>query len=159
MELRDLANKFVQPGVHASIGKVYGGGKQVFQLDFSRLDTRYNYLLFLSQAGTETILRERLEQYGVQIERGIELISFQQDESSVTAVLREKDGRDQQFRASYLVAADGAHSVVRTMLGLNFEGKTFDQSYVLGDFYVDSELSDTDSISFPRNTDFWRCFR
>jgi hypothetical protein len=33
-------------------GSIYGGGKRVFRLDFTQIDSRYHYVLFASQAET-----------------------------------------------------------------------------------------------------------
>jgi len=86
MEMRGLVDQFVELGSHAEGGSIYGGGRRVFRMDFSRLDTRYNYLLFISQVETERILRERLVQYGVNIERCLELAAVSQDDSSRTLI-------------------------------------------------------------------------
>jgi 2-polyprenyl-6-methoxyphenol hydroxylase-like FAD-dependent oxidoreductase len=158
MEMRGIADQFVQLGDHAQSGSIYGGGKRVLRLDFSRLDSRYNYLLFISQAETERILRERLEKDGVHIERDVDLAAFSQDDSSVTAVLRHRDGSTEEYKSSYLIDAEGAHSIVRTTLGLKFEGKTFDQSYILSDLYLDSGLSDTEFHIFSSEHGFMGLF-
>ena len=43
---------------------------------------------------------------------------FHQDDDGVSAVIRSRDGGDEEtVRADYLVAADGAHSMVRKTLG------------------------------------------
>jgi 2-polyprenyl-6-methoxyphenol hydroxylase-like FAD-dependent oxidoreductase len=128
MEMRGLVDQFEQLGNHAQAGSINGGGKLIFLPDFSRLHTRYNYRLFISQAETERIFRERLEQDGVQIERGVGFVGFSQDSSSVTAFLRHKDGSTEEYKSSYLIDAEGAHSIVRTTLGLNFEGKTLNRT-------------------------------
>jgi 2-polyprenyl-6-methoxyphenol hydroxylase-like FAD-dependent oxidoreductase len=158
MEMRGLVDQFVRLGNYGQGGSIYGGGKRILRLDFSRLDTRYNYILFISQVETERILRERLEHDGVRIERGVELIAFSQDDSSVTAVLRRKNGATEEYKSAYLIDAEGAHSNVRTSLGLKFEGKTFDQGYVLGDLHVDSELSDSDFHIFSSEHGFMALF-
>ncbi len=158
MEMRGLVEQFVRLGNYGQGGGIYGGGKRIVRLDFSRLDTRYNYILFISQVETERILRERLERDGVRIERGVELISFSQDDASVTAVLQRKNGDTENYKSSYLIDAEGTHSNVRTSLGLKFEGKTFDQSYVLGDLCVDSELSDSDFHIFSSEHGFMALF-
>jgi putative polyketide hydroxylase len=52
-----------------------------------------------------------------------ELASFTQDDAGVTALVRNrKTGEEQQVRADYLVAADGARSSVRTSLGIAQSG-------------------------------------
>src|SRR5271170_5018731 len=70
-------------------------------LDFTRIDSRYHYLLFISQAETERILRTAVEKQGVRIERGVELVGLAQDVLShdpnpVKVVLRYADGRLEQ---------------------------------------------------------------
>jgi 2-polyprenyl-6-methoxyphenol hydroxylase-like FAD-dependent oxidoreductase len=154
MEMRGLADQFIQFGRRIQGVCVYGGGKRIFRLDFSRLHTHYNYVLAIPQSETERILRDRLEQDGVPIEQGTELTAFKQDDSSVMAVLKHKDGTTEEYRASYLIDAEGAHSIVRETLGLKFEGKTFDQSYALADLSCNSELSDTDFHFFSSEHGF-----
>jgi putative polyketide hydroxylase len=54
---------------------------------------------------------------------GAELSSFEQDQTGVTAVVRDPDsGESETVRADYLVAADGVHSPIRNWLGLTTSG-------------------------------------
>ncbi|MQA92003.1 MAG: hypothetical protein GEU90_17565, partial [Gemmatimonas sp.] len=89
---------------------------------FRAPDTRFPFILFLSQAETERILNEHLTAQGVQVERGIELVRFSASEHAVDCTLRDRDGREQQVRARYLVGCDGAHSTVRRGADIPFEG-------------------------------------
>src|SRR6266851_4770831 len=73
LELRGLADEMVRLGNPGLAANFYGGGKRVFRLDFTRIDSRYHYLLFISQAETERVLRTAVEKQGVRIERGVEL--------------------------------------------------------------------------------------
>jgi hypothetical protein len=57
LELRGLADEMVRLGNPGLAASFYGGGKRIFRLDFTRIDSRYHYLLFISQAETERILR------------------------------------------------------------------------------------------------------
>lgn len=91
------------------------------------------YGLVLEQSKTQRILLEHLSAHGGAVTWGTELTGLSQDSVGVTATLRRGDGREEQVRASYLVAADGARSPVRHMLGLSFEGDTFPQSFFLAD--------------------------
>ncbi|MFE6687478.1 aklavinone 12-hydroxylase RdmE [Streptomyces sp. NPDC057743] len=75
------------------------------------------------QDKAEPVLRERAEELGAQLRFGIELVSFTEDATGVTAVLRERGGEPTtEVRADYLVAADGARSGVREALGVNRHG-------------------------------------
>jgi 2-polyprenyl-6-methoxyphenol hydroxylase-like FAD-dependent oxidoreductase len=124
----------------------------VFRLDFTQIDSRYDYLLFVSQAETEQVLRDAIEKHGVVVERNVELVGLSQDLFSnevnpVKVVLRHADGRLGQAEASYLISAEGAQSMVRTTLDLQFEGKTLDEQYMLGDLHIDGELAHRRSCS------------
>lgn len=169
-EQRGLADPLVQSGVRGLAGSIYfarhGSGKRVFRLEFSHLDSRYNYILFVSQADTERILREQLAREGVTIERPVEMIALAQPESiahpgqsaGVVAALRHKDGLIEEVEASYLICAEGAHSIVRSTLGFDFRGKAFSETYMLGDFYVDSDLPETDFHIFSSDYGFLALF-
>ena len=96
-------------------------------------------MVSLPQYETERLLREQLDGYGVEIERGVSLTALTQDEDGVTATLATPSG-EQTVRAGYLVGGDGAHSVTRHELGLGFEGDAFAEQYMLGDVVVDWSL-------------------
>ena len=145
---RGLAEEMVRLGNPASGGSVYGGGGRLFRLDFSHLESRHNYLLLLSQAETERILGETLGRMGVAVGRGVELVGLAHDapagDSPVKVTLRHPDGRTEEATTPWLIDAEGAHSVVRTTIGLPFEGKSLAESYVLGDLHLDGDLPETD---------------
>jgi 2-polyprenyl-6-methoxyphenol hydroxylase-like FAD-dependent oxidoreductase len=88
------------------------------------------------------LLTEHLATLGVEIERGVELVGLRQDASHVEARLAYADGREETCRAAYVVGADGAHSTVRHLLGLSFAGKTLEQTFMLADLQIDSDLSE-----------------
>ena len=64
---------------------------------------------------------------------GHEVVGVEQDDEGVTVTARDVDsGAEVTQRAHYLVAADGAHSVVRDTLGIPFEGRgTFSNSITI----------------------------
>ncbi len=90
----------------------------------------------LPQYTTERLLAAELRRYGGTVERSTQLVGFDQDAEGVTLRLRSPAG-DEVVRTSYLVGADGAHSVVRKGLGLAFEGDAFAEEYMLGDVVLD----------------------
>jgi 2-polyprenyl-6-methoxyphenol hydroxylase-like FAD-dependent oxidoreductase len=115
LELRGLADEMVRLGNPGLAASFYGGGKRAFRLDFTRIDSHYHYLLFISQAETERILRTAVEKQGVRIERGVELVRLPQDVLSpdpnpVRVVLRHADGHLEQAQAPWLISAEGTHS-------------------------------------------------
>jgi 2-polyprenyl-6-methoxyphenol hydroxylase-like FAD-dependent oxidoreductase len=106
-------------------------------------DTAYPYLLFVSQAVTEQVLGEHLTSRGIALERGVELVELHQTDGDVTCRLRHAEGREEVVRARYLVGCDGAHSTVRDLAGIGFEGLSYPQTFVLAD--VEADGIDTDA--------------
>ncbi len=163
LEMRGLADEMVRRG-HPAVGaSIYGGGKRLLRFDFSRLDSRYPYILFLSQTETERILGDAVASEGVAIERGVELVGFAQDAlssdaSPVRVVLRHPDGVLEQARTPWLIDAEGAHSTVRTTLDLPFVGRTFDELYALADLSVEGALSEGDFHLFSAEYGFLGMF-
>jgi 2-polyprenyl-6-methoxyphenol hydroxylase-like FAD-dependent oxidoreductase len=162
-EQRGLADEMVRLGNRARFGSVYGGGKRVFRFDFGRVESRYPFLLFISQAETERILRQAVGREGVTPEWNTELVgigqdALSQDGSPVQAILKLADGRLEQVAAPWLISAEGAHSLVRTTLDLPFEGRTREEQYALGDLLVAGNLSDSDFHIFSSDHGFMALF-
>ncbi|WP_433284541.1 FAD-dependent monooxygenase [Pseudonocardia sp. CA-142604] len=115
---------------------VYVNGEQVAKVDFELPpEVPYGFAA-LPQYETERLLEQRYNELGGHVERGVELVRFEQDAEGVSVKLRGPDG-ESQLRAGYLIGADGAHSTVRKGLGLKFEGDAFPEQYMLGDVEVD----------------------
>ncbi|SIT40254.1 putative monooxygenase, FAD-binding protein [Paraburkholderia ribeironis] len=142
LEQHRLIEPFLELGHRVRIANLFSSGMRLAQLDFDPLHTRYPYLLFLDQSITERLLTEHLATFGVTIERGVELTMFAQGAASIQTTLRRADGHTETMRPSYMIAADGAHSVIRHRLGLGFEGKTFEQTYLLADLHAETDWPD-----------------
>ncbi|KAF9038153.1 FAD binding domain-containing protein [Panaeolus papilionaceus] len=85
-----------------------------------------NYVM-LGQNHHERILRDTLEELGTIVEHGTELQTFSQTESGVQATLTHHSHDKtslETIETPWLVGTDGAHSIVRKTLGLQFLGET-----------------------------------
>jgi 2-polyprenyl-6-methoxyphenol hydroxylase-like FAD-dependent oxidoreductase len=77
----------------------------------------------LAQHLTESVLRDRLAEFGVRPQFGCALTGFEQDEAGVEARLQTAFG-EERLRVRYLIGADGGRSFVRGALGIGFPGQT-----------------------------------
>ena len=102
------------------------------RLDFSFLDTRYPYTLFLPQRRTEELLEEHLAELGVPYLREHAVTGLRQDEAGVHLDVSTPAG-PAAFHAAYAVGCDGAGSVVRDAAGIGFEGTPDTWRTILGD--------------------------
>jgi 2-polyprenyl-6-methoxyphenol hydroxylase-like FAD-dependent oxidoreductase len=105
-----------------------------------RADTRFPYILFVSQSDTEAVLGGYLEAADAHVERRVELVGFREESAGIVCVLRHVDGREETIHASYLAGCDGAHSTVRKEAGIAFEGGAYPQTFALGDVEADGAL-------------------
>lgn len=91
-------------------------------------------LVTFYQPELERLLRARLAaSASVEMRLGVEMEGLADDGRQVQASLRDADGHAWQARARFLVGADGANSLVRRLLGLEFEGRTFSQDWLIVD--------------------------
>lgn len=147
-EQRKCIEPFLKSGHQGHIANFYSAGRRFFHLDFNRLESTYRYLLFQQESKTERFLTDKLNQLGGSIERGVELIEFQDVGNRVELKLKHGDSREERTTASYLIGCDGAHSLVREHLKLGFEGKTYDLTFILADVHVEWDFPDDEFCIF-----------
>jgi 2-polyprenyl-6-methoxyphenol hydroxylase-like FAD-dependent oxidoreductase len=110
---RGIADRFLAEGQIAQVAGFAG-----VSLDISDFPTRHDYGLALRQRHIERILASWVEELGVPILRGIEVLGFEQGETGVDVTL--SDG--ESIRAAYLVGCDGGRSRIRKAAGIAFPG-------------------------------------
>jgi len=79
--------------------------------------------LFIDQDVLEPILRTRAQELGAGLRNRVECTALEQDDTGVTATLRDlDDGGETTVRSDYVVAADGNRSPTRERLGIAMRG-------------------------------------
>jgi putative polyketide hydroxylase len=126
---------------------------------------------YCPQSAFEPMLLAHIRRHHSQVRYGTELCSFEQDDSGVTATVRERDsGASETVRAAYLVAADGVHSPIRRALGVTTSGYGALPIYVVFVYFrapwrkfvpqlgdgdaVQVKTADVDGIFLPVRDDF-----
>lgn len=147
MEIYDqlgIAEKAVEQGMVASKMRLIGSGKVHDGFSFAEMGqgiSPFPYMLVLEQSKNEELLYEYLQANGKEVLWDSALERFSQDESSVTAVVTQGEQASQTIEAKYLVGCDGASSIVRKSLGLDFQGDTEERLFYVADSYITSELA------------------
>ncbi|MDE1148078.1 MAG: FAD-dependent monooxygenase [Azospirillaceae bacterium] len=116
------------------------GGGRPLSLDLTAIPNPYSFILILPQSETERLLEETAAAAGVGVERNVEALDLQQDESGVQCRLRHPDGTVEMVRAAYVVGCDGAHSLVRHQVGAAFDGGAYSGIFLLADLTLDWDL-------------------
>jgi 2-polyprenyl-6-methoxyphenol hydroxylase-like FAD-dependent oxidoreductase len=131
MAARGLAEKIVERGIVVrSVSPTPGA-----TLDLTAVPTRYPMVLIVPQSGTEKILEERARELGVEISYGTEVTGLEQAADSVRLTVTGPADRHvtETVEASYVVGTDGAHSVVRDLIGVDFVGRQYETHIMLAD--------------------------
>ena len=103
-------------------------GKLVAEFDHAHLkdDTRFTYVL---QCERIKIVEEALELVkahpGIELRLSTEFTAFSQTADGVTVQVTNPAGESEAIAGSYLVSAEGARSIVRKDLDIEFEGFTY----------------------------------
>ena len=135
-----LAEEIVRRGHKTPGVNLWTRGKKAARVPLSDIGeglTPYPFMLIFPQDEHERLLIERLAALGVIVERRTELLGFDDDGEGVTARLRRPGGEEETIRAAYIAGCDGAHSVVREILAVEFPGGVYRQRFYVAD--VDAE--------------------
>jgi len=162
-----IVGDFIGAGVKVHEAAIYGHGNVLLvRPSFDYLATPFPFMIGLEQFKTEELLTRRLKQAGVEIERGVELVSFQESVDHVSLALRRADGSEMTAESAYLLGADGSHSAVRTGLGLRLEGETLDAVWLTADVKIRWDHDPSEMVAYlteegiafiaAMNDDRWR---
>jgi 2-polyprenyl-6-methoxyphenol hydroxylase-like FAD-dependent oxidoreductase len=139
-QMMGIIDPIIDAGHQLSGVAFYNHDGQIGYIGFSCLPCRYRFAISLPQTETERILIEHLASFGIQVDREKELIGLSQSSDKVCAVLRDSRGIEEASESSWLIGCDGAHSDVRHLLGLRFEGDAYPETFLLADAMIDSPL-------------------
>jgi len=131
----DLAEEVVARGHHVSAATLWVKGKKIRRIVPRAVGedlTPYARLQIFPQDEHERLLIDRLAALGVGVEHNVELLDYREEGDHVVARLATPDG-EEEFRAAYLMGADGARSAVRRIMGMGFPGGTYDQVFYVAD--------------------------
>ncbi|WP_197374073.1 FAD-dependent oxidoreductase [Mycolicibacterium baixiangningiae] len=131
LDARGIADDLIANGHRAPGVSIFAGAR----IDLTHLDSPYRFVLVTPQTNVDQALARYAQNQGADIRRGAEVVAIHQDLDGVTVTARAHDDPSQQstWRARYVVGADGSHSMVRSLLGVDFPGTTILSSLVLAD--------------------------
>lgn len=132
-----VASEAVHAGVAIRAGMAVSGGRTVGAMSFDAVSEAFPFVLALPQFRTEQILEDRVRELDSgALVRGVQACSLHDDGRQVT-VTGERGGTGGQgtvHEAAYAVAADGARSPMRDVLGVPVNRKSYPDSYLMGDY-------------------------
>jgi len=131
-----LADAVVDGGRKFVAANLWVAGRRVARAVFGNMGqglSPYPYALIYPQDEHERLLIDRLAAVGVEVERGTELMGFEEDTGRVVAHLKHPEGTQDTCAAAYLAGCDGTHSRVRDALGIGFPGGVYAHLFYVAD--------------------------
>jgi 2-polyprenyl-6-methoxyphenol hydroxylase-like FAD-dependent oxidoreductase len=140
-----IVDELVSTGIKAIAMQLYAGHTKLFRVPLGEVDSAFPFTLTTAQTETERVLNDHLESFGVTVDRGVELVALEQDDQRVHVTLRREDGSTEKVCASWVIGADGGHSMVRKMVGTKLAGSFVGERFLLADVDAEHQL-DLDSM-------------
>ena len=75
-----IVDEMLDTGVKAVAMQMHTGGRDLFRVPLGEIDSAFPFTLTTAQTETERVLAERLQSFGVTVERGVELVALTQDD-------------------------------------------------------------------------------
>ncbi|MCA9840221.1 MAG: FAD-dependent monooxygenase [Trueperaceae bacterium] len=136
-----VAKAMTSQGIKIKRGKAFTSKRRLGEVDFELCPKPFSYILALPQFITEEVLEKRLKELApCALEQGVSVCGLEQTATEVLLSC-EKEGQLETFSASFVVACDGKDSWLRKQLGIEFVGRSYPDSYVMGDFKDSTDLA------------------
>ena len=141
--------RMVEKGVTWQVGRVFHGAREVYSFDLQPEDGhRMPAFVNLQQYYVEQYLVERARDFPdlIELRWKSRVTGLAQGEAGVEVTV-ETGGERYALGGRWLLACDGSRSTVRQLMGLEFEGTTFEERFLIADVEMKAD--------FPAERWFW----
>ena len=135
LEIFDMAGlvaPFLEAANRVTSVAVVAHGRPLAHMPFEPRESPYPFIAMVPQNITEQLLVEQLRRKGGAVDYETSFVSAVQHGDHVSVTL-DRNGGHQELTAAFVVGCDGAHSRVRHLLDLTFEGAEYRDQFLLAD--------------------------
>jgi 3-(3-hydroxy-phenyl)propionate hydroxylase len=154
-----MVPRMIEVGLKAPTGQLRDretGPVATFDLALLAGDTNHPYRVQCEQWKLMRFVEAELKKLGSDIRFGHEVIGVKQDGDRVTVTANTVSG-PVSVAGRYVIAADGARSAVRRSLGVEFEGFTYPELFLIAstDFPFEKTLTDIAYVNYIADPNEW----
>ena len=147
-----VAARMVDKGVTWKVGRLFHGKEEIFSFNLlPEPGHKMPAFINLQQYYLEEYLIDRAREFAGLIDLRFQhkVLSLGFEEGADKSPCLEIDTPDGSYRlmSDYVLACDGAHSLIRRQLGLELEGTDFDEKFLIADVEMTAD--------FPSERWFW----
>jgi 2-polyprenyl-6-methoxyphenol hydroxylase-like FAD-dependent oxidoreductase len=147
-DMAGLVGPFLEMANRVTSVAVAARGRTLAHMRFAPKESPYPFIAMVSQDVTERLLVEQLGRKGGAVEYETTFVSAVQQDDYVSVTLDRK-GQRLELTAAFVVGCDGAHSTVRHLLNLPFEGAVYDALFMLADVQTNETLPANELLLCP----------
>jgi 3-(3-hydroxy-phenyl)propionate hydroxylase len=144
-----VGDRMVAKGVTWKVGRLFHGNREVFNFDLlPEAGHKMPAFINLQQYYVEQYLVERCHDFPelIDLRWKNRAVGISQDAHAATVSVSTPDG-EYCIESRYVLACDGAKSAIRQMMGLDFEGRVFEERFLICDIEMRAD--------FPSERWFW----
>jgi 3-(3-hydroxy-phenyl)propionate hydroxylase len=147
-----FGDKLVDKGVQWNLGKVFFDERKVYEFNLLAEDGHARpAFINLQQYYFEQYLVERVQEINSETQkidiRGKNRVSAIKDHGTYSALTVTTPDGEYTIHADWVIACDGAGSPTRSMMGLDFVGRVFEDNFLIADVTMEAD--------FPTERWFW----
>ncbi len=139
LDMAGLVGPFLEKANRVTSVAVVTHERTLASMRFIPENSPYSFVAMVPQDVTERLLVEELKRKGATAEYETSFVSAVQHDDCVSVTLDQK-GQRQDLTAAFVVGCDGAHSAVRHLLKLPFEGAEYHELFLLADIETNETL-------------------
>lgn len=137
-----VGRQLLDKGVTWNVGKVFWGGRAepIYQFDMLPVkDQQYPGFINIQQYYVEEALLDAVRALpNVELRLGQQIEAVENLGEQVRLGVLAGEQR-YQFEADWLIACDGSKSTVRNLMGLDFDGRVFEENFLIADIRMHEE--------------------
>ncbi len=128
-----LIEPFLRASVRIRHIRLLGPGlREIACASLADIGCKYEFQCSLPQWRTEAILRDHLQNLGLEVEFGTDVTAIEDDPAGLRVTL-DSFGRTETITAAYVLGAGGGHSVTRHSMQEHLTGETYGGRYLVAD--------------------------
>lgn len=136
-----IGERMVAKGVTWRVGRLFDGAREVYCFDLlPEAGHKMPAFVNLQQYYVEEYLVQRCADFPdlIDLRWKNEVIDHRAEHDGVTLTVVTPDG-PYRLKVNWMLAADGARSPTRRWMGLAFEGRTFDEQFLIADIEMEED--------------------
>lgn len=147
MGLSDEVEKDGRPSGGISLFKKGKKKASVFLRTMGQYISPFPYIMIYEQSKNETLLCKHLQSYGNEVQWNTEIKNLEEKDGHHLLQTVEKSGAQQSYSCNFLIACDGARSIVRDLSGMSFTGGTYENIFYVADTHARCAALSSDMLS------------